>query len=422
MLAQVALDEGFEMTADPMEAEVIVVNTCGFIEEAKRESIDAILDLSEARESGRCRQLVVAGCLAERYPSELASGLPEADHVIGLGRLEALRSILRGVAPDRRVAKRRVDFPTQRHGRLSHLPRPSAYVKIGEGCSRRCAFCAIPSIRGPAVSRRPGGIVREVRRLAAAGVSEIVLVSQDTSAYGRDLAPRVRIEDLVDRLRRVRGIRWVRVLYLYPDRAVRGLTDLFAAGREVVPYVDLPLQHVTDRMLRIMRRGHDRAHALALVEHLRNAAPSMTLRTTFIVGHPGETERDFEAMAAFIERIRPERIGVLRYSAEEGTAAARRPDRVPPSTVRARAEAIEALAARVLEEHNEALVGTERTVMVEGPSDQGPYLLDARMPSQAPEVDGKVVVAKALRAVAPGETMRVRITRVMGADLLADAL
>ncbi|MBW2261250.1 MAG: 30S ribosomal protein S12 methylthiotransferase RimO [Deltaproteobacteria bacterium] len=417
MQADLALTEGFTPTAEPLEAEVIVVNTCAFIEEARRESIDTILEIAEAKIQGRCRNLIVTGCMAERYETELISELPEVDHVIGLGRLEALREALSGRNPS---SRRRILFPSRVHGRMLDGPGHTAYLKIGEGCSRRCAFCAIPSIRGRGLSRSSRSILDEARRLAASGVRELNLVSQDTSAYGRDLSPRTDLASLVARLARIRKLDWIRLLYLYPDRSVLDLVPLLAEDPRVLPYVDLPLQHVTDRMLGLMRRGHGRRHVERLVTTLRRRVPGLTLRTTFIVGHPGETDDDFAALLEFIETHRPERIGLLRYSREEGTAAARMSPKVPPRTSYGRFRKAAALARRVLGEHNRSLAGSRAEALVEGPSISGPYLFDARLASQAPEVDGKTIVAKSGRVLAPGEIVPVRIRRALGEDLLAD--
>ncbi len=417
MQAQLALSEGLTPTAEPLEADVIVVNTCAFIEEARRESIDHILQIADAKIRGRCRSLIVTGCLAERYEAELAAEMPEVDHVIGLGRLEALRDALRGRPP---ASRRRTLFPTHAHGRMLDGPGHTAYLKIGDGCSRRCAFCAIPSIRGRGLSRSPRSILDEARLLASSGVRELVLVSQDTSAYGRDLAPRTDLVHLVCRLARIRALRWIRLLYLYPDRSVLDLVPLLRDEPRVLPYVDLPLQHVTDRMLRLMRRGHGSRHVTRLVTSLRRRVPSLTLRTTFIVGHPGETDGDFEALLRFIETHRPERIGLLRYSEEEGTAAARIAPKVPPRTSYGRTRRAAALARRVLAQHNRSLRGTRAEALVEGPSSEGPYLFDARLPSQAPEVDGKTIIARSDRILSPGEIVPVRIRRALREDLLAD--
>ena len=417
MQASVALGEGFTPTAEPLEAQVIVINTCAFIEEARRESIDAILEIAEAKIHGRCRTLIVTGCLAERYEAELREELPEVDHVIGLGRLGALRAALGGRGG---AAGRRVLFPSRTHGRMLDGPGHAAYLKIGDGCSRRCAFCAIPSIRGRGVSRPPRSIVDEARRLARAGVRELSLVSQDTSAYGRDLVPRTDLAHLVSRLARIRALRWIRLLYLYPDRSVLDLVPLLRDEPRVLPYMDLPLQHTTDRMLGLMHRGHGSRHVARLVTTLRRQVPSLTLRTTFIVGHPGETDEDFEALLSFIETHRPERIGLLRYSEEEGTAAARLARKVPARTSYQRYRRAAALARRILREHNRSLKGSRAEALVEGPSTEGPYLFDARLPSQAPEVDGKTIVARSDRVLSPGEIVPVRIRRALGEDLLAD--
>ena len=420
MMAHLALEEGYELTGDPAEAQVIVVNTCGFIEEARRESVRTILEMAGAKQWGRCRTLVVAGCLAERSAGEIGAELPEVDRVIGLGRLEALRAALAGAEPPRGRADRRVLFPCAGYGRIVDGPGHTAFVKVGDGCSRRCAFCAIPAIRGPGRSRPLGSILREARDLARAGAREIVLVSQDLTAWGRDLEPRRCLRHLVEQLARIEGLAWIRLLYLYPDRTVLDLAGLLAAGPPVLPYVDLPLQHVTDRMLRIMRRGHGRDRIERLLGTLRDRVEGLTVRTTFVVGHPGETARDFDALLAFFEEHRPERIGLLRYSEEEGTAAATMPGKVARAESYRRWRLAASVAARILLRHNRALRGVHAEVMVDGPSSAGPYLIDARLPSQAPGVDGKVVIARAGRPLSPGELVRVRVRRAMGPDLLAD--
>ena len=419
MIAHVALAEGWRLTADPGEAGIVVVNTCAFVEEARRESIDAILGLAGAGKGPGRRLLGVAGCLAERYAADLAASLPEADRVVGLGRLEEIRAVLRG-EPSPPGSGPRVMFPGGRYGREAGASPHSRYLKIGDGCSRRCAFCAIPSIRGPALSRGAGPILAEARDLAARGAREICVVSQDSTAWGRDLPGRPGLPGLARRLSRVRQIEWIRLLYLYPSRTVLDLVPLLAGGPPVLPYVDLPMQHVTDRMLGIMRRGHGRAHLDRIVGRLRDAIPGLTLRTTFVIGHPGETERDFEALLGFIEAHRPDRIGLIAYSPEEGTPAERMGGRVPPGEVGRRLGRAGRLARSVLAAKGRALVGTVASVMIDGPSQEGPYLHDARLGSQAPEVDGKVVVAKSPRALRAGEIVRVRIARAMGADLLAD--
>lgn len=416
MQAALALEEGLTPTPDPLEAHVIVINTCAFIEEARRESIDTILEIADAKLIGRCRTLIVTGCLAERYGPELRAELPEVDHVIGLGRLEAIRAALRGASSR---STKRILFPTPTYGRMLERPGISAYLKIGDGCSRRCAFCAIPAIRGPALSRPPGSIVREARRLAATGVRELVLVSQDTAAYGRDLASRTTLHSLLSRLGRIEELAWIRVLYLYPDRSVLDLVPLLTDHPRILPYVDLPIQHTTDRMLRLMRRGHGIRHVERLLSSLREI-PGLTLRTTFIIGHPGETRRDFDALLRFIETHGPERIGLIRYSDEESTPSSRLRPKVPRRTSYNRFRTAAALARRTLLAHNRSLVGSRPTVMIDGPSTEGPYLFDARLRSQAPEVDGKVIVAKSERVLSPGEIVRVTITRAMGEDLLAD--
>lgn len=424
MLGTLALD-GYAVAERLEDADVVVVNTCSFIDSAREESIQAILDVADLRESGRLRALVVAGCLPQRYGAELAKELPEVDAFVGTGRFPEIAGILEETLAGRTrgiyVDAGRTHLYDERDPRLLIGPRHTAYVKISEGCDRICAFCAIPGIRGKFQSRRPESVVAEARQLAAAGVKELNLVAQDATAFGKDLPGRPPLASLLralDSAEGLDGIAWVRQLYVYPTAVTDELIDLLASGERVLPYVDVPLQHASDRVLKAMKRGATAARQRALVEKLRARIPGLTLRTTFIVGFPGETETDFSKLCDFVRDARFDRVGVFRYSDEEGTAAQAYDGKVSRAVARRRHRELLAIQREIMAEKLGTLVGTEATVLVDhGGRSAG----RGRLSTQAPEIDG-VVFLRAAGGVAAGDLVRAKITGVRGADLEADAL
>ncbi|HYJ08466.1 MAG TPA: 30S ribosomal protein S12 methylthiotransferase RimO, partial [Polyangiaceae bacterium] len=324
----VAERAGYSHVSDPEQANVIVVNTCGFIDAAKKESIDTILALS-AHKDGSCEKLVVSGCLSQRYPTELSRDLPEVDHFLGSSDMLKLETVLKGKA-ERMLVGNPADWVVSASDprRISTRGR-SAYVKIAEGCNRTCAFCVIPELRGKQRSREPDDVVTEVEELAARGVLEVNLVSQDTVAYGRDLAKRSNLAALVRRIADVPGLRWVRLHYLYPEKLDDELIELLATHPKIVKYIDMPLQHAADGMLRRMRRGHGGKRLYDLVERLRSRIPSLVFRTAFIVGHPGETDQEFEELLTFIRFAEFDRVGAFQYSDEPSARAFELEHKVP---------------------------------------------------------------------------------------------
>ncbi|GIW42085.1 MAG: ribosomal protein S12 methylthiotransferase RimO [Candidatus Binatia bacterium] len=407
---------GAEFVLDPAAADVCVVNTCAFVEAAKKESIDAILELGRHKELDPGKKIVVTGCLAQRYGPELAGLLPEVDAFLGTGDFPRLTDLLEGRYPN---------LPS-RYGRPAHflpdlgLPRLrtgpffSAYLKVSEGCNRRCSFCIIPKIRGRQRSRPLDSILEEAERLAADGVVEVNLVAQDLTAYGRDLREGVGLARLVRELARVEGIAWIRLLYLYPSAIDTELLRAIAEEPRVCPYVDVPLQHASDRVLRRMRREKSGAALRRLVARIRNEIPGVAIRTTFLVGFPGETEEDFEILLDFVREARFDRLGVFPYSAEEGTEAASFPDQVPKKVARARLRRLVEEQARISAEQNAAMVGSAVTVLVCGEDERG--RLYGRLATQAPEVDGVVYLRGTAR---PGSFVRARIDRASTYDLWA---
>jgi ribosomal protein S12 methylthiotransferase len=413
---------GYVLVDDPSAAEVIVVNTCGFIESAKQESIDTILALSDMKQQGACRRLVVAGCLSQRYPEQLQKELPEVDHFLGSSDMLALGRILGdGAGTPRMMVGNPADyvFKLDDPRRLS-LGKHSAYVKIAEGCSRRCSFCAIPSFRGKLRSRPIADIVGEAQRLVDRGTVEINLISQDTVSYGRDLGEGADLTRLTEALIEVGGLRWLRLFYLYPDAFDDRLLELLGAGGKLVPYVDMPFQHATDAMLKRMRRGYNQQRQRVLVERLRERVPSLSIRTAFIVGHPGETDADFEALCDFVRWGQFDHVGVFRYSHEDGTHSFLLDELCSEETIGARAEALMEIQREISRRKLRARIGQELEVMVEGVSDESEFLLQGRHRGQAPEVDGVVLLTNDTAEV--GDIRRARVTQAADYDLVAKLL
>lgn len=418
MIGTLAL-AGYAIAERIEDADVVVVNTCSFIESAREESVNAILEVADLRESGRLRGLVVAGCLPQRYGGELAKELPEVDAFVGTGHFQDIATILddalagrgRGVYVD----AGRTHLYDDTEPRVLIGPTHSAYLKISEGCDRVCAFCAIPGIRGKFQSRSVESVLAEARQLAEAGVRELNLVAQDATAFGKDRTGRPDLAGLLRALDAVEGLDWIRQLYLYPTAVTDELVAVLAGGRRVLPYVDVPLQHASDDVLKNMKRGATEARQRALVEKLRARIPDLTLRTTFIVGFPGETDADFERLLQFVRDVRFDRVGVFRYSDEEGTSAVDLPGKVPRKVARARHRELMRVQQEIMREKLAALVGATVPVLV----DEAGRQARGRMASQAPEIDG-VVFLKG--PAAAGALLEARITGVRDVDLEAEVV
>jgi ribosomal protein S12 methylthiotransferase len=413
---------GFEIAMAPEDAQVLVVNTCAFIEAAKKESIDAILQAAEVRKRAAGRRLVVAGCLSQRYSEQLRELLPEVDVFVGTGNFLDLPDLLRATQPPE---QRPVPYPGAAHllpaadaPRVTTTSFFSTYLKVSEGCNHKCAFCIIPRIRGPHESRPSGAIVEEAAALARRGVREFNLIAQDLTAYGRDLKPPTSLAQLLRELARVEGVTWIRLLYCYPNFVTDELLDTIAELPQVVKYIDMPLQHADDAILRAMRRERSGAALQRLLDKIRGRIPGVALRTSFIVGFPGETEAAFSRLMDFVRAQRFERVGVFTYSREENTAAYELPDQVPARVMRARRARLMEAQAQVSLEGNRGLIGREVEVLVES---QGPGQgrLRGRIATQAPEIDGMVVLHGEAE---PGEFVRARIEKAFTYDLHARVL
>lgn len=408
----------FTLVDRPEDAEVIVINTCGFIGPAKEESVDTILEMGIHKEAGTCKKLVVAGCLSQRYPDQLAAEMPEVDHFLGSSDMLELGRILEGPAPRMLVGNPaehtlRATDP-RRLSQASHF----AYVKIAEGCNRTCSFCTIPSFRGKQRSRSIEDVVEEAKLLVDRGVVELNLISQDTIAFGRDRKDGTNLAKLVEAVAEVAGVRWVRLFYLYPEALKPELVRLLADHPRVLPYVDMPLQHASERMLKIMRRGHGGKTVRECVETLRANVPSLVFRSAFIVGHPGETDEDFAELQDFLRWAELDRVGVFRYSPEEGTPSGAMDGQVPAKVAAQRHRALMSVQRPISKKKMRAMIGRDVEVLVEGVSDESEHLLEGRYYGQAPEIDGKVFLANG--AASPGELRRARVTDAADYDLVAD--
>lgn len=404
LLRQAGFDVFGRSIEDIERCDAVVINTCGFIESAKMEAIETILEVAEAKKAGQVKAIVVAGCLAERYKEELLREMPEIDAVVGVGSftdiVEAVRAALEG-KPFARFGD--LSLPDPETERILATPAWWAYLKVAEGCDNRCAYCAIPDIRGPFRSRPMEKVIEEARRLAGQGVKELIVVAQDTTRYGLDLYGRRRLADLLEALCRIDGIQWIRLHYLYPDEIDDDLIDLIAREEKILKYLDIPIQHVSDPILRAMRRRGTKEEIETLFRKIRARIPGVVLRTSLITGLPGEGEAEFEELCAFLREVRIERAGVFPFSPEEGTPAAEM-DYPPIEVARERARIVEELQARIMDEFNRSRVGKIEAVLVEGR--RGRFLY-GRSPAESPDIDGVVLLKGKAR---PGEFVRARIT------------
>ncbi|HUI40689.1 MAG TPA: 30S ribosomal protein S12 methylthiotransferase RimO [Terriglobia bacterium] len=420
MLGQLA-SRGWELVSRPDEADVLIVNTCSFIEPAKQESIDTILEMAEHKKSGRARRLVVAGCLVERYRDQILREIPEVDFVIGTNELERVVEACES-GGEGRAASRPFDpyLYTEFTPRVLSTPSYSAYLKIAEGCDHPCTFCVIPQMRGRFRSRRFESVVREAENLALRGVRELVLVGQDTTSFGEDLGLRGGLALLLEELARIPELVWVRFLYCYPNRLTDRLIEAVARSPKVARYFDIPLQHASRSVLQGMRRGSGAPHFLKMLAKIRAAIPQVTLRTTMIVGFPGETEDDFRALSDFVEQAQFDHLGVFAYSNEESSAAFQLPGTVPASVAKRRRRKILALQRTISARKLRDRVGQRVPVLVEGRAEETELLLEGRLESQAPEIDGRVLINdfEGPEPV-PGEFRWARITEAGEYDLVA---
>ncbi|MBE6097115.1 MAG: 30S ribosomal protein S12 methylthiotransferase RimO [Schwartzia succinivorans] len=412
---------GIELTNEPSEADVLIVNTCAFIESAKEESITTVLNMADYKNSGCCRSLIVAGCLGQRYGQQLLDEMPEADAIIGTGAwqriMEAVDETLKG---NRVVISGESEIIYDaRMPRIMTTPGYTAYVKIAEGCDNNCAFCAIPMIRGHYRSRKFEDVVEEVKRLASEGVKEINLIAQDTTNYGRDLYGKPRLAELLKELCRIDGIKWIRTLYSYPRFFTDELIDVIASEPKIAKYVDLPLQHAHDAILRRMHRADTRESIEKLLEKIRERIPGVTVRSTFIVGFPGETDAHYQALREFLLKQRFDKVGIFTYSKEEDTPAYSMDGQVSEDVMQERYHELMSIQSKISEETNQALEGKELDILVEGRDEEQQTIAVGRSYREAPEVDGQVYIEGDTDSK-PGDIVRVRVTQGFTYDVVGE--
>lgn len=411
---------GFKLCEDVAMADVAIINTCGFIESAKQESIEEILELSELKKEGKIKAIIVTGCLAERYKEEVMKEIPEADAVVGIGANDDIVNIINEVLE----GKKQQCFPDKlllplEGGRIQSTPYYYAYLKIAEGCDNRCTYCAIPMIRGKFRSRKMEDIIEEAKRLAENDVKELIVVAQDTSLYGKDIYGELMLSKLLKKLCEIDGIKWIRVLYCYPDKITDELLQVMAEEEKIVKYLDLPLQHCNGRVLKAMNRKGNKEELVKLIAKIREKVPGIVLRTTFIAGFPTETEEEFAELESFAKEVKFERVGCFAYSQEENTPAARLEPQISQEVKERRAEIIMENQQDIMEEFCKTLDGKTIDVLVEG-FDQYAECFYGRSPWDAPEVDGSVFFTTTGRRPAPGEFVKVKIDDFLNCDPIGE--
>ena len=413
------VSSGFSLTPNEEDAEVIIINTCGFIESAKKESIDTILGMARHKTEGKCKQLIVTGCLAERYGQELLDEIPEIDHLLGVGQYPQLKNIIADTDP---ISKNHVATPAEFYesytDRLLTTAFYTAYLKISEGCSNRCAFCIIPKMRGPMRSRSPESILAEAEHLARKGVKEFNLISQDTTMYGFDLGMKDGLVRLLREMAKVEGLEWIRLLYCYPTFLNSEMIEFIGSEPKVCSYIDVPLQHTHDEMLKSMKRQETELGVRKMLEEVRLKIPSVALRTTFITGFPGETETHFRHMVRFLCEMEFDHVGIFTYSDEEGTTAFDYPDKVPQEVKEERKNILMEFQKEIVLQKNRERIGRVESVLVEGFDPQENYLMTGRLASQAPDIDGQILLEKC--EAEPGQIISVKIKAVADYDLIAE--
>lgn len=425
MLSELA-DVGYEITPEDIEADIIIINTCAFIESAKKEAIDTVLDVAWLKHNRDLKAIIVTGCLSERYREAVIEELPEVDAVLGVGSIhnivDAVRSLEKQIKTGGKVCEKYTSFEDKNTVRLGGdrvltTPEYSAYLKISEGCDNCCTYCAIPSIRGKFRSRPMGELVKEAKQLASLGVKELTIIAQDTTRYGTDIYGKYALPELIRKICKETEIPWIRLLYCYPDKFTEELIDEIRDNPRVVKYIDLPLQHISDGVLKRMNRHGDSALIRDLLAKLRREIPDIVIRTTFIVGFPGETEADFEELAEFMKEQRFEHAGVFAYSREEGTVAYNLPDQIDEQIKQDRADILMRMQMEINAEQNEKMVGKTVRVLCEDfdPVNESLY---GRSYADAPEIDGKVFFTASGKAPAPGDFVDVEVDEVIVYDLV----
>ena len=408
---------GFELSTDSGLCDVVIVNTCGFIEDAKKESIENILEFVELKKEGRIKAIVITGCLAERYKEEVAKEIPEADVILGIGRNGDIVSAINRALSGEKVLEfgDKLDLPLEGDRIISNLPF-YAYLKVAEGCDNRCSYCAIPLIRGDFRSRPMENVIAEAETLAAQGVTELNLVAQDTTRYGEDIYGKSVLPELLKKLCKIEKLHWIRILYCYPQRITDELLDVMAEEPKIVKYMDIPVQHVNGEILKAMNRQGDKEYLLALMKKIREKVPEITLRTTLITGFPGETEEHFNEVCEFVNEVEFERLGCFAYSQEEDTPAASMPGQIDEETKQRRCEIIMEQQMDIMTRKLEQFIGTEIEVLCEG-FDRYAESWFGRSAMDAPDIDTRVFFT-ATAPVKPGDYVKVAVEDILDSDLI----
>jgi ribosomal protein S12 methylthiotransferase len=423
------IQAGYELTTKEEEADILIVNTCGFIDQAKEESIDTLMEMAELKKTGRCKTLIATGCLTQRYSGDLLDQLPEIDAVVGTGDFPKIASLCDSLSllQSNRARPNVTESPTYLYQpetpRLRLGPNHWAYIKVSEGCNYRCSFCSIPSFRGDLQSRTIDSVVREARKLAEEGVVEVNLIAQSLTSFGWDRRQKGELVSMLKALTEIDGLRWIRLFYTYPTDFNNRLIDFIAEEEKICSYIDLPLQHIDDGILKKMNRKGKRKEIESLIQTLRARIPNVTLRSTFIVGFPGETEKEYQALSDFIRQTEFDRLGVFTYSHEEGTSAFPLGDPVPQRVKEKRQRALLEMQRKISKKKNRMLIGTTQTVLVDGLSKETELLLEGRMEGQAPDVDGVVLINDTGDwEVKPGAFVSVRIEAAHEYDLVGSVV
>ncbi len=414
---------GYTFTTSKEEAAIIIVNTCAFIKDATQEAIDTILKLATLKKEGTCRKLVVAGCLPQRYGKQLIKKLKDVDLFVGVGEFPKIGELLKEERVEHSLPALYIRTPTflldHNTPRILSTPNHTAYVKIAEGCSHRCSFCTIPTIKGPYQSRPPESIITEVKNLAEKGTKEINLIAQDTTFYGKDLTNKKDLAYLLKQLSKIESIEWIRMLYCHPDHFSHDLINTIKEEEKICNYIDLPLQHISDDILKRMGRSKDSTKIRKLIKEIRENIPNLWIRTTFMVGFPGETEKDFNILMDFAREVEFEHLGAFRYSNEEGTKAYRLKGKVPAHVIEERYHTLMSLQSNISLKKNQRLIGSLQRVLIEGINEENDMLL-GRTFFQAPDIDGIVYITEGEAAI--GEMVEVRITDASEYDLFGEVL
>ncbi len=408
---------GYEIVSDLEKTQVAVINTCGFIENAKQEALETIFEVAQLKAEGKVERIIAAGCLVERYQAEIAAEIPEVDGFLGVGSFQRIAEAVEKVLAGERVEWYDGLENLQLEGeRVLTTPPETAYLKIADGCNNRCAYCCIPAIRGPYRSRSFRKIVEEAKSLIEGGCKELILIAQDTTNYGMDRYERRRLPELIREILKIEGLSWLRLLYLYPDKINEELISLFAKEKKLLPYIEMPIQHAVGSVLARMKRPGNEKSLMELIKTLRKRIPGVVLRTTLIVGFPGETEEEFEALCNFVKEAEFDKLGVFCYSQEEGTPAAEMPDQIPEDVKERRREVLETIQADIVEKKQQAMIGKKFQVLVEG-FDRFGECWYGRSYMEAPDIDGKIFFTGE-GSIRPGDLLTVTIEDTMDFDLI----